>query len=414
MKIAILGINPIALEMASTVFEIGGHPILFGERCTEHILDLYPEEFSVSEASQSILGLKKPIETKQEYLDLVIAPLFRHFYSLNMIKQVKLLRVQKRFIGLTEDIGGSSRINDLFRVVFQKDSSTDTEESIKNNPEVFKDLGEKIIESLKDGVESFEDFDVVIDARSRVSSPNMMGPGSSLALNEFKYKNLPNIFYGVDCLNQNVEQLKKIAIVGSGNLSSLVLKNFENWLKKESTELLLITTESSPFGEFKKEKPEFYEKEISPIIDWISNEFQEQCEKFEKDIENWRQLPEFERAKNQRPEEPSPKHKVYPGFNITSLDQLIDREGLFVTVESSILRGHPDEYLETLQVDAIFVATGFGNQKEENIILNSFDKEPGYFYLDDLREYSHGLRAGLLNVDATMKNVLSFFSQEED
>ena len=72
-------------------------------------------------------------------------------------------RVHKRFLSLDEEVPGKSRLQDLFRVIFSNDPKNSILTQVESNPELFEKLGEEVLNSLNEAVESFEDFDLVID-----------------------------------------------------------------------------------------------------------------------------------------------------------------------------------------------------------------------------------------------------------
>ena len=79
-------------------------------------------------------------------------------------KAGEVLRVHKRFLHPKESIAEKSRLHDLFRVIYSVNPKESILKQLEANPDMFKQLGEQVVNSLHMPVESFEDFDIVIAA----------------------------------------------------------------------------------------------------------------------------------------------------------------------------------------------------------------------------------------------------------
>ena len=426
MKVAVIGSGPLGLEMALELDELGAHVVWFSPNekpgsTIESILNIHPEV----PMDGTWLELTTELGRKLSHLDLdlnerpVLSQYFEKYFkplrevasSKPMLKEAKVLRVQKRFLNPGESIEGRSRLLDLFRVVYRLDPEKTINKQVQENPEVFKKLGENVLKSLSEHMEMFEDFDIVIDGTGFYHNPKPAGPSHSYAVNEKFVASKADIFYGLEFQNSWKDLTdKSVAIIGTG-LSSAYLTNqlldqFDNGLK----EIILITNEEAPFGKLKDENElgNQLQKRLGKEYDLWKDE----CEKTQKKIYDWRALPQHEKAKVPCPQIPEPRLKVLPGYNITSIDQLLDQEGIFLTAESPEFREGEKVPLCTLKADKVFCLTGYTtsglgeNELEPN--------EPGFYQLGAKEKNKrYALQESLPQVQSIKNNILSFFSRAE-
>jgi hypothetical protein len=165
MKIAVIGSGPVALEAALDFYLEGAHVKVIGKRapCSKLAFmatqapfkDLKPEvDEYISREGMKFLDLDEKPETFAELWDHYYLPLIKKFYELGLYHQREVLRVQKRFLEPHEEIPGHSRLYDLFRLTYGLNPSGLVEEQIKENPELEEKLGQEILSSLKNQVES--------------------------------------------------------------------------------------------------------------------------------------------------------------------------------------------------------------------------------------------------------------------
>ena len=149
------------------------------------------------------------------------------------VKEAKVLRVSKRFLGPTDSLEKRSRLADLFRVTYQVDPKKLIESQKEDNPELYKQFDEKMLQSLGKELESFEDFDLVVDA-SENKIPLMLGPGGSPALNELSLKDEGPLFYGEDCFDFLKESPSKSNLVlnGEGDDMARALLSLKEWIRE--------------------------------------------------------------------------------------------------------------------------------------------------------------------------------------
>ncbi|MCP4912243.1 MAG: FAD-dependent oxidoreductase [Oligoflexia bacterium] len=388
MKIAIIGGSPLGIEVAMTVANLGGHPILFHPKdkpagIIQRLEALSPElalgswQELTSEIGRQQAKLEKQLSelaTVSEYLHHYLIPLHQALTESGVIKKSNVHQVSKRFLAREEEIEGRSRFLDLFRVLYHRDPQESIESQKEMNPEIFEQLGEGIIESLKKGVEAFEDFDVVLDTRAFASESQKMGPGGAYALNEYFLRENEKIIYGKDILEkvEEIKSHKRVALVGDGFNNALLLHSLADWMREKGNTLNLICSSAEPFAQIKEQNTFLYEQVVEPCLSYINEDFQNDCRLFEKKMMEWRAMPEHERNKLGKPVEPVPRLKVFTGFEVTSLDSLMDRDGLFLTLETPEFRHLGREIMMTVGVDIIAVDKG---HVEKDDVLTSMNVE---------------------------------------
>ena len=326
-----------------------------------------------------------------------------------IVKKHKVERVQKRFLDTDEVLKEGSRMRDLFRIFCVVEPGENVLSRVKENPEVFEKLGEEVIDSLSFSVESFEDVDVVIDASGKQTNPLMMGPGGGPAFNESKLKTEDIIFYGNDCF-RNIDNLsdEEITIVGSSDEALLFLLKCEALLEKGNN-INLVTSEASCFEKaYNSESLSLEDREAAKALiqDYIQK-WKDACDVYTKEVQDWRGLPDFERRKVDPPSLPEPQLKIYESYSITSVDKLLDRDKLFLTLEMPSWRDPEGEKkpLMTLPQDKIFVLSGFGTPLRFDIGL--CENEPGFYHVETLRKE---VRDEELN-NTIEKDLMRFFSK---
>lgn len=420
MKVAIIGSGPLAIEAllhfdhlgaAATLFHrgtLGGNMRLLKEHFPEYPLGQWSEM-----TASSAPGTEFPPEhqvSAQEYWDeyLLKHVASPHFQSL--VIKGEVIRIHKRFLSPDEEIPGHGRLMDLFRVVFNYDPRQDLEEQLSDNPQAFSHFSEEIVASLHSGIERFQDFDLVIDARGEHSFPLPMGPGQSEAINEKKIEG--PIYYGRDAFNHLSEltEKKHLLIVGSGELAALAINKLRPWLSFAGNRLSIVTTERDPFISAK-------ENQISGVADILADvevNFQNEIKIFEDALDIWRNQEDYIRAKLTRPVPPERRIEIFAGHNIVAIDRLLDQEGLFATIESAPFRSKGEGELKTLGLDAILVFTG---HKQDRSIIKGLRKEqdesgmylePGLY---DLTSKSRRLSEGLVKIKRIEEDVMKFFSR---
>jgi hypothetical protein len=447
MKIAVLGSGPLGLEAAIHFEKLGAHVTLFANNelggMVKRVNNFAPEtsmEFPWSHLTTSIgresIGLscnEEDIPSVGEYFNDYLSPLVKKGNSNIVIKPGQVQRVHKRFLSLDEEVPGKSRLHDLFRVVFSTDPETNILKQVEDNPEVFEKLGKEVLNSLNEAVESFDDFDLVIDATGTFSNANPLGPSRSPALNEQRIKSSSNIFYGRDCLEsyeKTISSSKHIVLVGTGALSALLLCELDLWLEEDKTRTVtLVSTELRPFeGLLESKECNTLSLLSVDVLKKYYAKLEEDRRVYESDLFKWRDLDPHVRVKTPEPKIPVSQLNIIPASNVTALDKLLDQEGLFATLESNSFRkssNESEEYINTLACDTIFVCTGHSKNYELVKGLRIDDEfssglakettgahsEPGFFTLGSTVDRKSSLVKGLSQIPEIEKEIMKFFSR---
>ena len=332
-----------------------------------------------------------PDQDSKRYLENEITPLIEYIEENTLALKGEVLRVHKRFLNDDEEIeNGHSRLLDLFRVVYAVNPSEAILKQVEENPEVFKQLGEQVLASLHNPVESFIDFDLVIEATGGAKKMRLMGPSGVAAINELNLKNQAPFYYEKEIFSKfKIADQKTIILVGEGPYSELALMKLTNWLfQKPDHRLYWIRHSTSDVSALHLQK-------VS------EKEFLKETKNFEEKIRQWRELDDFIKVKTPAPPEPMKKLMIYSGFNITSVDKLLDQPGVFITIESPDFRKNKsaDTDLKTFSADAVLISQGFFNK---SILKDGMrEHEPGYYELDDLYK-----------IPEIEKDILNYFSKE--
>ncbi|WP_127718116.1 hypothetical protein [Halobacteriovorax sp. HLS] len=447
MKIAVLGSGPLALEASLHFDQLGASVTIFANNdlggMVSRVAKFAPEtSFELAWSSlttkcgRDSIGLLNGLEeipSVGEYFEKYLSSLIKKGSPNIVIKPGSVQRVHKRFLSIDEQVPGKSRLEDLFRVVFTTDPQTSILKQVESNPELFEKLGKDVIDSLNESVESFDDFDIVIDATGSFKDPNPMGPSRSYALNESRINKSSDVYYGRECLKNYIEVTKKskhIVLVGTGALSALVLSELDLWLEEDKSRMVsLVTTELKPYKDlWESKRCETLALGTMEILKTYYSKLQNDRTQYEKDLFAWRDLEPHVRAKTTEPKEPVSQLNIIPASNVTALDKLLDREGLFATVESHSFRNSgkkSEEYISTLACDAIFVCTGhskstdifnglrvdFDHDKMVARKENGSHDEPGFYTLGCTTLCKSSLKHGLEQITEIEKEIMNFFSR---
>jgi len=445
MKVAILGSGPLSIEMALYLHQLGAQVKLFSrERLGGAVRKMssilpelsmeHPYKDITTEAARTQIKFDLDLEkvpTVSEYWNEYLSKLIDHSVLPSLAQRGDVLRVHKRFLNTEEDVEGRSRLADLFRVVWKFDPGSMLQSSMQENPELFNKLGETVVASLEKGYEKFEDFDLVIDGRGVLSNPLPMGPSQTEALNEIQLRETGDLHYGFHSLenaDQILEKSKSLCIVGSGVTAALWLLKASEWIKNPEHNISLVTTEGVIFqGMFTNSSHRDLSHKFNQFLEEQMLDFEKACEVYEKEIREWRDLDSHIKAKTPKSQEPIPRFDVYNGCNVSAVDRLLDREGLFVTCETIDFRGERRQIeLKTLGCDSIIVCTGYGvDQSLMKGLRTDFSHhgkssncdsgthpEAGFYTLGAMKTNDrYDLKDGIAQLPQIEKNILSFFSR---
>lgn len=427
MKIAVIGSGPVAFEAALDFYLEGAEVKIIGKRrplsklhffgTTSPFKDLSidPALFMTS-LGRDFIGLESKVKedsmTYEELWESYCAPLSQKMMEQGLYLNREVLRVQKRFLDPEEEIKGRSRLHDLFRVTYGLNPSGMVEEQIKENPELKEKLGADILASLKNQVESFEDFDLVFDCRGDYQRPIPMGAGHHYALNEKSVAALGGISYGLPSFDQ-LEELKKnkvLTVVGSGLASAYTVLALESWLEEKSHILNIISSEKSLFKRVLSEDklPSELKEKLKSLIGTSMEKWRQECLKTEKELHAWRDLPLHEKNKVPQPQFPEPQLRLFEGYSVSSVDRLIDREGLFLTLEIPSWRDEEKKELVTVAQDHVIAVVGY--RLDPRFCEGLCDDEPGHFSFIS-NEQQQNPKASLERLPLVKSEILKFFSR---
>lgn len=399
MKMAVLGSGPLAILAAHHFDQIGAEVSLFQRSPLggnlRWLMTEYPE-FKI-EFEKSEMSLK-------DFFEKVIVPTVGELEKYDLTKHGDVLRVHKRFLHPAEVVPGRTRLHDLFRVVFSRNPQETIVKQMEESPELFAHLGEEVIKSLHKPVESFDDFDIVIEARGFGKTPAPMGAGSSLALNENNLKDSSLLYYEKDIFTKlNLENKKTIILTGSGASSKLALLKFKDWLlANPGHELHWVTNAPAETSCGIK----WLDEEVKKLRHEIAQRFDTAKLTYETKIREWRDLEDYVKVKVPKPIEPTPLLIEHVGYDVTSVDRLLDREGVFTTIESPDFREYatkPNDMM-TLAADALCVACGVSTESLGGTKL--LEKEPGFYILNSLT-----IDDGMSEIKKIEQDILNYFKK---
>ncbi len=388
MKLAILGSSPLALEAALRFHDYGAQITWFNH--LEENEDSWESLLSNCSQYTSSLGWeflnKKPQSqlSWKEWVENYATPILEKIRVEQDIKPYKIVSVTKRYLAPAEEIAGTSRFHDLFRVLFQLNPEEFIKHQKETNPETYEKLSAEFLQSLQSSLEMYEDFDVVLDLRRATESTSIAITGR--ALGEGRVSG-DKIHYGLNALKIAPSYLtdssvRELVIVGSGSIAAQLLITLEAWLKDIRNRLFIVSTEADPFEKLMKESsPEVTEKLVH-LFQYMDKEFEEDVNEFQKKLREWQELDDFIQVKKPKPTEPIPRLNYFSGHNVTAIDQLIDKQRVFLTLEKADFREgrkHPENNhldLKTIGVDQILVAS---RRKKRSIDLYVDQNEKGFF-----------------------------------
>ena len=249
---------------------------------------------------------------------------------------------------------------------------------------MYKKLSEEHVGSLKSQIEMFEDFDLVIDLRESEASSSLAPTGRALGE---KRANKEKVISGPETLKVALnwmtdESKRELALIGSYALAAEVLLTLEDWLKDPRNRMFLVTTEEEPLGDFLAVANSGSKEKLLALLKSVEDRLQSDFDEFHAKLREWQELDDFVKVKKPRPAEPIPQLNFFSGHNLTAIDELIDKNRLFVTLEKPEFRNgrkHPENNLvelKTLGVDGIL---GTLNLKAPEIKTGLEEGETGYF-----------------------------------
>lgn len=438
MKIAVIGNGPVGLEAGLEFFLEGADVRIIGRRSPACKIEILAERFPtltcqgtqyISNNGQTILresgeSFDQTLLGEVTYFRLwneYYLPIIKTLAKEGVFSQREVLRVQKRFCYPTEEIPNRSRLHDLFRLTYGVNPSGLVEEQVNENPELREKLSDEIMNSLKEQVESFEDFDLIFDCRGPFQRPIPMGAGHHFALNEQSVSSLGGIEYGTEAW-ANLDQIKginlgkanqTITLVGGGAETAYTFLALTPWLREDSKRVLnIISSETEAFASLKNEQENILTTALEKEINFYRNRWSDECQRIELEIRDWKERPDYEKAKIPRPEFPDPQLRLYEGYSVVSVDRLMDREGLYLTLEIPPWRSSEKKEMVTVAQDAIISAVG--HRRDERFFEGLQKGELGFFSFlsDDEGNDGWGTPSYALAMIPSVKSeILKYFSR---
>lgn len=398
MKMAIVGSGPLALLSARHFDRMGADVVLFQRGPLGGNISFFKKHFPLFPVRFNNESL-----TVNDFFETQLVPLVQEIEENALSRVGDVLRIHKRFLHPKEGVEGRTRMHDLFRVVYSMNPKDTILKQVEENPEFFKQLGDEVINSLHKPVESFEDFDIVIEATGKGKAPSPMGAGKSLALNENNLKDSSLLFYEKDIFTKlDLSDKKTIVLVGEGISQRLALLHFKDWLFKSPDHSLHWVTYKSaktPSG------IPWLDEEADKILNEINARFEKNKEHFETKFREWRDLDDYIQVKVPKPIMPVPLLVIHEGYDVTSVDRLLDRKGVFATVESPDFRKNAKTPTDmfTLSADALCIARGF---QEESLASGLEASEPGFYQMT-----AKDLNEALGEIKAIEEKILNYFKR---
>jgi hypothetical protein len=387
MKLAILGSGPLALEAALEFHHHGAAVTWFNAP------EIEPESFFERDYSDCVGPYAKTFLkdipknlTWMNFKEHVYTPLENLLKTQQEVKSHVVSSITKRYLAPGEQIEGKTRFLDLFRVMYQINPERFINEQKENNPETYERLSSEFVQSLQSTIEMYEDFDLVMDLRRKTQPTSLALTGK--ALGEARVSK-DKVHYGFDSLAKSKtyfknDQVRELALIGSGALAGEILVQLSDWLKDPHTRLFIVSAEAKPFDIYLSTAEEASAKALKSLFDFMEAEFEKEVNDFHQKLREWQELDDFVQAKKPKPTEPIPRLVFFSGHNASAIDQLIDKNRIFLTLEKPQFRQglkQPDNNileLKTIGVDEVLVASPL---KKPEITLYLDQHEVGYFTL---------------------------------
>lgn len=302
MKVAIIGSGPSAAATSIKFDDLGADVRVFARK-----------DWSSSAISNETLN-------QLEQRSLRVSPC--------EIKRIHKAHLAKNAPGF----GGKSRLSDMFRVVVSENPSDGVLKQMKENPEVFEKLGEKVLDSLSEPVENFHDVDIVIACEEELSTQPGLSPSGAQVLNEHRAGDSIYHLYRLPDPNTKLDG-KTLVVGGMDEILTIISKQCHE------------VTQLKVFGE------NTISKEWFSFLNKAKDQWESEQDSYQQKIYEWRELEDYIRVKVPMPAEPKNLVETHDEATLISLDLLIDQPGIFATIELV-----PDGNITTLKFDQIFNA----------------------------------------------------------
>jgi hypothetical protein len=386
VKVAIIGGHPYGLILGARLLEVGASVSVFGSDrpC----------------ASVFFERTHTPVATWANMVENAIAVLGKaDCFITNDIK-----RIHKRHLRNYETPQSSSRMIDLFRVVYESRPSSLTSDEVSN----IEAIDRNIVTHLSTAVELFKDYDFIVDARGSFFKRSFLG-GCFPALGEDQSMEHLDPYWGEN-LEEAVASLQvsdgeNIFVYGDSSLSATIIPLlWEKVLKPRDSKLILVSECQSPFSKvapFLKDAVEKVRLENHEL-------FENGKREYERALFEYRSLEPNEKQGVTTPVSPHSKLQGFWGYNISSVDYLTDREKAYLTLEKPSFRG--SEELKTIAVDHLFIGDPVSAERDQLYHGMSGSEEPGWYILGEQNLNIDGIENVL---EKTMEDMMTYFKKVE-
>ncbi len=371
MKIGIIGSGPEAAEAAIRFCDIGADVRVFA---SSPWLSRY-------QAISSDEAYARELVEKLDQADLK--------FSLVNVKRIHKARIKPH----DSKPNGRTRLSDMFRIVVSENPQQGVLKQVDENQEVFNKLGDEVLASLQEPVESFHDVDLVVCCFDELNVQPGLSSSGAQALNESRAQQ-----FIIDYNNwwQVKPKLGHTLIVGDEDQ----VLNFASKLEN-SMSYLHLPREDKPSRSF----------EVA--LNKSHTKWNEDKELFQKKMHEWRDLEDYVKVKVPKPVEPKARIHQIKDASIVALDHLIDRDGLFVSLEQ-----HIDEDIMTINVDQVINARspkwdyarlqGLAIEPSQNLKTIN-ESEPGFYCFESGND-----KKVKQQVEHTLKDIMRWFRPAGD
>ncbi len=242
----------------------------------------------------------------------------------------QIYSIQKRFRSQFD--GEKNRFKDLFRVIY------------KITPKVSeKDLS--LDKTLADVFESFEDFDIIIDAQFSTRKPNLLRVCPEYVIGENQCLSF------LEMVQKESSLASENIIVNLASLSlELLLKDKEAIFQKKK--IVLLIHENQKIEEHLSEEEKLqWQNFIQDLTHFHQQELQDYAQK----LTEWEELENFEKAKIKKPIIPVSGLSIYFESKILAISKLSDQKNIFITLESP----QNDFIPQIISAEKVLIDNGF-------------------------------------------------------
>lgn len=312
MKVGIIGSGPNAAQMALRLHDLGADVRVFADNPWLYRAKRWLEHHESSVLRDQLEELERQLSAQ----------------SISFI-QAHVRRIHKaRLTKSQSNPKGRSRLSDMFRIVTSENPRDGVLKQVESNPEVFAKLGQEVLSSLHEPMESFHDVDIVVACFDELFVQPGLTPSGAQALNEARVENQ---IITIDRLWQLNEDANKNLIVGGHD-------EVLNVLARQKTKIVHLQID--------EEKT--HDSVWLEACHFSHEQWKTDVASYQDKIHEWRNLEDYIKVKVPAPSEPVEQITSISDAALISIDQLVDQPGFFVTLEQG-----EEEQINTWAFDQI-------------------------------------------------------------